>query len=248
MNSDFAGTLFGAASSGFIGRLLCHPLDTCKARLQVTLPGHSKSNFFKTFIRLFMEEGVRGLYRGLGAVLIGGIPGTCIYLSAYESSKTYLESNPILSKSPFTIYMSSGMIAEAVCCVVFVPVDVIKERMQLQSGSSGNVIACPGQPVYHNTWDAVQKVVRYEGLGGLYRGYGATLLSFGPFSAFYFLLYEELKNGYANASNTTVKNLSVTSILGCSVLASATAAFITSPLDLAKLKLQFSSVAVGSRS
>ena len=30
---------------------------------------------------------------------------------------------------------------------------------------------------------------------GLYRAYGATVLSFGPFSAFYFLFYETFK-GY----------------------------------------------------
>jgi len=30
------------------------------------------------------DEGITGLYRGIGAVLLGGIPGTFLYLSGYE--------------------------------------------------------------------------------------------------------------------------------------------------------------------
>ena len=36
------------------------------------------------------NEGVRGLYRGIGAVLVGGIPATCLYLTTYEAAKEFL--------------------------------------------------------------------------------------------------------------------------------------------------------------
>ena len=32
-----------------------------------------------------------------------------------------------------------------------------------------------------------------EGIRGLYKAYGATVLSYGPFSAFYFFFYETFK-------------------------------------------------------
>lgn len=35
-------------------------------------------------------------------------------------------------------------------------------------------------------------------MGGLYRAYGATVGSFGPFSAFYFMFYEYLKGLFVN--------------------------------------------------
>ena len=40
--------------------------------------------------------------------------------------------------------------------------------------------------------------MRTEGIRGLYRAYGATVMSFGPFSALYFLFYEKLKENVAN--------------------------------------------------
>jgi len=35
--------------------------------------------------------------------------------------------------------------------------------------------------------------MRTEGLRGIYKAYAATVLSFGPFSALYFMFYEKLK-------------------------------------------------------
>lgn len=40
--------------------------------------------------------------------------------------------------------------------------------------------------------------MRTEGARGLYRAYGATVMSFGPFSALYFLFYEMLKEKIAH--------------------------------------------------
>ena len=69
--------------------------------------------------------------------------------------------------------------------MIFVPVDVIKERLQIQrKGAADSALH------YKGSADALRTIMRTEGLKGVYKGYGATLLSFGPFSAFYFLAYE----------------------------------------------------------
>ena len=138
-------------------------------------------------MKTFKNEGIRGLYQGIGAVLVGGVPGVVVYLMAYESSKDLLErSIPICHEYPAISYLCSGMIAEAACCSVFVPVDVIKERLQVQSNTHSSTTH------YKGSLDALRTIVRSEGLRGIYKGYIATLLSYGPFSAVYFLLYEEV--------------------------------------------------------
>ena len=86
-------------------------------------------------------------------------------------------------------------------CVIFVPVDVIKERLQVQHIQHKEMLtATASSPLsskvftpYLNSWDACQHILRNEGwIKGIYRGYGITLFSFGPFSALYFLLYEKV--------------------------------------------------------
>ena len=65
------------------------------------------------------------------------------------------------------------------------PVDVIKERRQVQANMKAYE--------YRGDVDAFRQIMKTEGLHGLYRAYGATVASFGPFSAFYFMFYEHFK-------------------------------------------------------
>ena len=48
---------------------------------------------------------------------------------------------------------------------------------------------------YKSDIDAIKQISQIEGVRGLYRAYGATVFSFGPFSALYFMFYEQIK-GY----------------------------------------------------
>ena len=69
---DFYPTALGSATAGLVARVICHPIDTVKSRLQA---GQSA---FRA------QEGIRTLFRGLGAVVVGGVPGVCIYMTSYE--------------------------------------------------------------------------------------------------------------------------------------------------------------------
>ena len=82
------------------------------------------------------------------------------------------------------------MFAEAVACMVFVPVDVIKERRQVMT----NLKAYE----YKSDRDAIRQIMRHEGVRGLYKAYWATVMSFGPFSALYFMFYETAKGFVVN--------------------------------------------------
>jgi hypothetical protein len=87
----------GGATSGFFGRLICHPLDTCKARIQAPPSfGYKVTSVWQVFKNTFASEGLAGLYRGIGVVTIGGVPGACMYFTSYEVSRrrvAYLTDN-----------------------------------------------------------------------------------------------------------------------------------------------------------
>jgi len=234
--------LVSSSLAGLVGRLVCHPLDTIKARLQAS----TSKNVTRS-----------GLYNGLGAALIGGVPATCLYLTSYEASKGYFASSPLFASSPFLVYFAAGLSAEAISCLVFVPTDVIKERLQVQTqaqslsssssfpSSSTTTTATAAaaqrqqqqhfQHQYTGSVDAFQTICRREGLLGLYRGYGATMLAYAPFSALFFTTFEMLKPHFASGGSD---GGSFWASVQCSAIAGAFASFTTNPLDLAKLRLQ----------
>mmetsp|Transcript_21337 Transcript_21337/g.65060 ORF Transcript_21337/g.65060 Transcript_21337/m.65060 type:complete len:202 (-) Transcript_21337:1089-1694(-) len=134
------------------------------------------------------------------------------------------------------------MAAEAISCLIFVPVDVIKERLQVQSTGeyAGKSRFTRGVTPYHNSLDALRSIAHTEGLRGIYKGYGATLLSYGPFSALYFLFYEQFKNATLARPGRGAAGSDITFVesLGCACTAGGLAGFLTSPMDLAKLRYQ----------
>ncbi len=85
---------------------------------------------------------------------------------------------------------ANEQVTETVCCIFYVPVDVIKERLQIQS--KGIQL----EYTYSGTMDAFRQIASQEGARGIYKGYSATLLSYGPFSALYFLFYEKVSYFY----------------------------------------------------
>lgn len=121
--------------------------------------------------------------------MLGSAPGTCLYLTSYEVAKDELaERSELCANHPSLLYLGAGMAAETISCVFWVPIDVIKERMQVQKAGAQEGL------YYRNTTDAVRTIMRTERVRGLYKGYAATLLSFGPFSALYFMFYEKVSS------------------------------------------------------
>lgn len=77
--TSIVSNALGSASAGIVARTVTHPLDTAKARLQ-SLRGASYHGPLDVLRSTFRNEGIIGLYRGFGTVIIGGTPGTIIYL------------------------------------------------------------------------------------------------------------------------------------------------------------------------
>jgi len=205
-------------------------VDTLKARLQVA---GSRAKFGRTAVdvlrRTLETEGVRGLYRGFGAVAVVGTPAGCLYLTTYDVLAEHaapLARDGLVVPEP-VVHFACGVVAEAVACLLYVPVDVVKERAQVVSARP--------------SWSSYS-------LGTLYRGYGATLVSFGAYSGCYFALYDGAKRRLLElidtSSETTSGSTTMTPqtpfsvALLASLAAGAAASWLTAPLDLAKLRLQ----------
>jgi hypothetical protein len=92
----------------------------------------------------------------------------------------------------------------------------------------------------------IQSILRKDGIFGLYRGYMASLASFGPYVSIYFALYEQWKIaavhvrrelGYEEKS----RRLPLFFHLTGAGLSSAVSATVTCPLDVIKTRIQVTS-------
>lgn len=231
---SLTATMLGSSLAGVVARVPVYPLDTIKAKMQVKA-GAPYRSVMDALRRTVSREGARGLYSGLGIAVVGSAPAACLYFTSFEASKRAFATVPALRDHEMFSHFAAGLLAETASCVLWVPIDVIKERLQVQ----GNERAAGGVPRYRGSWHALRSVTRAEGVRGLYRGYGATVSSFGPFSAFYLMFYERLKLwSHQRAGTAPGAELSLAANLANGAISGGLAAFITSPLDMAKLRIQ----------
>lgn len=221
-----------AAAAGVGARLVCHPLDTIKTVAFTGLSGDrgARNHGFRGSVKFVWErEGIAGFYRGIGVATLGSAPGVALYLTTYTWSSELLQKHrgDLLSAAPsWSLHLLCGLLAEAVSCTFWVPVDVTKERLQSQPPSQAGR--------YTGSWNALRTIAQYEGVRGLYKGYASTLASFGPYSAVYFAFYEYLKDIFGSYDSFD----SFTSVLCAGGLGNLAAAIVTNPLEFVKTRLQ----------
>ena len=108
------------------------------------------------------------------------------------------------------------------------PLEIVKIRLQVQGELAKKSDAVPRRTAM---W-----IVRNLGIVGLYKGVTACLLRDVPFSAIYFPTYNHLKRDMFGESQT--KKLGVLQLLTAGAIAGMPAAYLTTPCDVIKTRLQ----------
>ncbi|ORX63423.1 mitochondrial carrier [Linderina pennispora] len=140
------------------GGLAGMAVDTALPRLQ------AKGGFLAS-------GGFRGIYAGLSSAVIGSSPGAAMFFLTYEKVKAMAERR--------AVHMFAASAGEVAACMVRVPTEVIKQRLQTKHHPS--------------LGKAVRGTYHAEGILGFYRGYLTTVVREIPFTCIQFPIYEYMK-------------------------------------------------------
>ncbi|KAE8260856.1 hypothetical protein A4X13_0g73 [Tilletia indica] len=138
--------------------------------------------------KIWIEDGFKGFYRGLGPTIFGYLPTWAIYFSVYDACKDTLASTLHLNygHSEFVNHIVAAMAAGAASTVCTSPLWVVKTRFMLQTSADTN-----GKR-YRHTGDAFVQIWRTEGWRGFYKGLLPSLFGVSHV-AVQFPLYEQFK-------------------------------------------------------
>jgi len=230
-----------AAVAGTLARTmaqsLIHPIDTIKTRLQVKTPVEKLMRWRNKIqtkivsvsfggrpvgkVQNVLYRGPRDIYLGLGGSVVSTLGVGWLYFSTYQAVKGTLDE--VLPESWASLgHMTAASAGALVSAIVRVPGDTLKHRVQAY--------------FYPDCWTAARDLVRREGLGGLYKGFGATLIRDVPEIAIQFTVYESMRRHLAQkrgqATLPTYEHL----LLGA--IAGSVASSCTMPLDYIKTVVQ----------
>ncbi|CAG8566853.1 9754_t:CDS:2 [Acaulospora morrowiae] len=190
---------------GMAGAIVTSPLDVVRTRLQSSIYG-SKTQSIQPFVRsyipilghfidtgklltyMYRTEGWRALFKGLGPNLIGVIPARAINFFTYGNGKRIL-INWNGGQETAYVHLTAAVIAGLVTSTATNPIWLVKTRMQLQTSSVSSALPIK----YKNSFDCLKKVVKEEGITGLYKGLSASYLGITE-GTIQWVAYEYLKS------------------------------------------------------
>ncbi|KAI7892200.1 mitochondrial carrier domain-containing protein [Mucor mucedo] len=229
MSTNIDGySLFASSTAGLVTRVMTHPLDTIKIRLQSSTTGSNNLSGLQKVIFPTGGQNLGGLYRGLPVALIFSVPALTVYLTSYEAAKGLLHDHGI-ARDAVMSHLTSACLAEVAACLLFTPMEVLKNRLQTYKGQMGNQ-------------KLIGTIFRQEGIRGFYKGYGMGLAVFVPHSMVYFVTYEKMKGWWMSKDE---KNHAWWLYMICSGVAGVTAISISTPLDIIKTRWQISAAENG---
>ena len=119
--------VFSGAASGIIGAAAGSPFFLVKTRLQSFSPilpvgtQHNYRNSFDGLQQIYRSEGVKGLYRGVGAAMVRTGFGSSVQLPTYFFAKRRLTRHLGMEDGPALHLASSTASGFVVCCVMHPP-------------------------------------------------------------------------------------------------------------------------------
>eukprot|EP00112_Aurelia_sp_Birch-Aquarium-sp1_P000915 Seg109.5 transcript_id=Seg109.5/GoldUCD/mRNA.D3Y31 product="Solute carrier family 25 member 40" protein_id=Seg109.5/GoldUCD/D3Y31 len=178
------------------------------------------------FTKIFQNEGLSKLWKGLPATLVMMVPQTVVYFTAYDQLKVRLG----LTQGQHNMYapMVAGMSARVFAVAAISPIEMVRTKLQSRKGYK-----------YTEVFSVIRNAIRQEGFLCMWRGMGPTLLRDVPFSAFYWSAYELMKARYEEPT------FGATFAAGAS--SGLLAAALTTPFDVVKTHRQMELGELGYR-
>jgi len=231
LNHGISGALAGCIST-----FLLYPIENVKTRMQAMAKANQqhqtieegattgtvnlekkekKPTVTDTVKEIIRKEGIKGFYKAIVPYVIGTLASFGIYFFWYEFFKG------IFSKQEFNAWqvMKTGLVAGCITTTFTNPIWVVQTRILLEKSNKLNL------------WEAIKSIVHNEGIGGFFKGLGASyVLVLNPIVQF--VVYEFLKNKFAGTKYTTAL------IFIAGAISKAIATIVTYPYQTIKTLLQ----------
>ena len=176
-----------ASTSGLLGGIAGNPADVLNVRMQhdAALPEARRRNYkhaLDGMIRMFREEGLKSLFRGVSPNSMRAVLMTASQLASYDEFKrTLIAHTPLVDNlaAHFSASFLAGFVATTICS----PVDVVKTRVMSAHGN-GSIFG-----LLTETW-------RTEGFAWMFRGWVPSFIRLGPHTVATFIFLEQHQRLY----------------------------------------------------
>lgn len=226
---DTAKELGYGAASGVVGKFIEYPFDTVKVRLQSSSTSNST---WSIICSTYKNEGIfHGFYQGIRAPLIGACLENAILFATYNTVLEAISKPEQRNSEPLALKCISGGAAGFMASFVLTPIELVKCQLQVKNLVSDDPRA------RHLYSTVVGNIIKKDGIKGLWKGLGSTLMREILGTAIWFGTYETVSD-YLNG---VMPQLAAGPLIS-GAIAGVTFNTSTFPIDTIKSNIQTSDI------
>ncbi|KAI0131387.1 mitochondrial phosphate carrier protein [Daldinia grandis] len=227
--SEVARYAFSGAICCSFTHALLTPVDVVKTRVQLE-PVKYNRGLAGGMRQIVVNDRAGALLTGFGPTVTGYFLQGAFKFGGYEFFKR--QTNDFLgpekaAANRSAVYLASSAAAEFLGDILLCPFEAVRIRLVSQPSFAPNMLSAFG------------RMVKYEGMAGLYSGFMPIVLKQVPYTMATFVVYEkalEVAHSWINketASNTALSGVN----LGCGLIAGMAAAIVSQPADTVLSKI-----------
>jgi len=215
----FAGAVCCSVTHGALT-----PVDVVKTRIQLD-PVKYNSGLIGGFRKILAEEGFGAVWTGVGPTFAGYFLQGAFKFGGYEFFKQQCITQfgyETASQNRTAVYLASAAAAEFFADIALCPLEATRIRLVSQPDFANGLIG------------GFTKILKNEGIGAFYSGFGPILFKQVPYTMAKFVVYEktaELIYQTIVDKKTASPGLNTTVNLGSGLIAGFAAAFVSQPAD-----------------
>lgn len=180
--------LVSAAEAGAMTLCITNPIWVTKTRLVLqynatTDPSkRAYKGMFHALLKIYQNEGIRGLYKGFVPGLFGTSHGALQFMAYEELKKEYNNHRNMAAGAKLNTleYITMAALSKVFAVTTTYPYQVIRARLQDQHTR------------YSGVTDAIWRTWRNEGIHGFYKGILPNVFKVTPACCITFLVYENV--------------------------------------------------------
>jgi len=213
------------------------PVDVVKTRIQLD-PVTYNNGMVGGFRKVIASEGAGAIWTGAGPTFAGYFLQGAFKFGGYEFFKQQcinLLGVETASNNRTAVYLASSAAAEFFADIALCPLEATRIRLVSEPTFANGLMSGFG------------KIVKNEGFGALYSGFGPILFKQVPYTMAKFVVYEKVSEAiYKRIDKSTLSDGAQTGVnLGAGLMAGFAAATVSQPADTMLSKINKTKAAPG---